>query len=331
MKIINNSDTNLESKVLKPRVSVVVPSYNHAPFVKNCLKSIFRQTLFPDELLIIDDGSTDNSPAIIERILKECPFPSELIIRPNRGLCATLNEAFSKTHGDYFAYLGSDDLWLPGFLEARLKLLESRPKAVLGYGHSYLIDEETQIFDCTADWAKEIYLDGDTRSMLYAGYAPISSSVFYRRSALTEKQWNENSKLEDYELYLQLCHQGEFAFDDSILSAWRWHSYNTGEISFFLDECLKAQKRCALMIGWSDKQLQKIQRELSFRYVEEFIRIGNKSKALELFFRNLGGAKSLKNLGRATLRILMPQFIIQNHKSRIWEKNIEKYKDIEII
>src|SRR5947209_8516008 len=108
------------------RVSVVVPSYNHAPFVGAALRSVFRQTLQPAELLVIDDGSADDSPRVVEEMLKDCPFPCELIARANRGLCATLNEGLSKTRGRYFAYLGSDDLWLPDFLAARVPLLEER-------------------------------------------------------------------------------------------------------------------------------------------------------------------------------------------------------------
>src|SRR3712207_3437086 len=102
------------------RVSVVVPSYNHAAFVEKSLRSIFRQTLHPAKLLVIDDGSADDSPRVIEKTMRDCPFPCEFISRANRGLCATLNEGLGKTGGEYFAYLGSDDLWLPDFLAARV-------------------------------------------------------------------------------------------------------------------------------------------------------------------------------------------------------------------
>src|SRR5688500_7699089 len=117
------SDTALREE---PRVSVVVPSYNHAPFVGAALCSVFAQTRAPARLLVIDDGLRDGSPHVIEGVLKDCPFPCELIARENRGLCATLNEGLAKTSGRYFAYLGSDDLWLPGFLDARVAQLEAR-------------------------------------------------------------------------------------------------------------------------------------------------------------------------------------------------------------
>jgi len=101
-------------------VSVIVPSYNHAQFIEATLRSIVKQTLAPATLMVIDDGSSDGSPAVIERVLTECPFPCELLVRDNRGLCATLNEGFERSAGNYFAYLGSDDLWLPNFLARSL-------------------------------------------------------------------------------------------------------------------------------------------------------------------------------------------------------------------
>src|SRR6266446_7897434 len=183
-------------------VSVVLPSYNHAPFIEATLRSIMKQTYRPSELIVIDDGSSDDSPAIIDRVLNECSFPCELITRENRGLCATLNEGFARTCGDYFAYLGSDDLWLPDFLRARVDLLDSKPDSVLAYGHAYFIDEQNRIIDSTADWAR--YADGNVSEMLLQTTAPMSPTVMYRREALEQHRWNEESKLEDYDLYLRL-------------------------------------------------------------------------------------------------------------------------------
>lgn len=125
---MDSDSTKHTSPSDREKISVVVPSYNHASFIEKCLRSIIKQTLAPSQLIVIDDGSSDDSPKIIERTLKEYPFPCELIARPNKGLCATLNEGLERCHGGkYFAYLGSDDAWLPNFLQARVELLESRP------------------------------------------------------------------------------------------------------------------------------------------------------------------------------------------------------------
>jgi alpha-1,3-rhamnosyltransferase len=183
-------------------VSVVVPSFNHAQFVGKCLRSIMGQTQSPRELIVIDDGSSDGSVRVIEQALKDCPFHCELIARPNKGLSATLNEGLSRSRGTYFAYLGSDDFWLSSFLQARVALLESRPRAILAYGHVYAIDELDRIIECTSEWAG--YVDGDARRMLLRSTAPPSPTVLYRRKALERHGWNEEAKLEDYELYLRL-------------------------------------------------------------------------------------------------------------------------------
>src|SRR2546423_3753538 len=123
-------------------VFVIVPSYNHARFVEKCLRSVMAQTLPPTKLLVIDDGSIDDSPKTAERVLKDCPFTCDLVVRPNRGLAATLNEGLrrsAESHAAYFAYLGSDDVWLPTFLESRVATLGSRPAVVVAYGNAFSI------------------------------------------------------------------------------------------------------------------------------------------------------------------------------------------------
>ncbi|QUW02003.1 glycosyltransferase family 2 protein [Chloracidobacterium validum] len=84
-------------------VFAVVPSYGHAPFVARALRSIFRQRQPPSRLLVIDDGSPDDSARIIAATLTECPFPCEFIVHDrNRGLCATLNEALTHCDAPFF-------------------------------------------------------------------------------------------------------------------------------------------------------------------------------------------------------------------------------------
>ena len=286
-------------------VSVVVPSYNHAPFIETTLRSIMRQTLRPAELLVIDDGSTDGSPAIIERTLNECPFPSELVARSNRGLSATLNEGFERTTAEYFAYLGSDDMWLPEFLSARVSLLESRVSAVLAYGHAYYIDDENRIIDSTADWAQ--YVDGDVREMLLQTIAPMSPTVVYRRECLRQQRWDKTSALEDYDLYLRLSEEGPFAFDPRILSAWRRHASNVSwDQRLMLEEQLKAQRSAALRFGFTDEQVEQLQTTTRFKRAEDFLRVGQKSAALRLIKQNLRGANSARAAARMFLRLLIP-------------------------
>lgn len=305
-------------------ISVLVPSYNHAPFVERTLRSIFSQTLKPKKLLVIDDGSKDESVGIIERVLQDCPFEAEFIFRENLGLCATLNEGFAKTGGEFFAYISSDDIWLPAFLEKRIELLKKRPQAVLAYGHSFLINEKDQIFDCTKNWGD--YTDGKALQMLLYPRIPASASVVYRRSALGEFLWNESSRLEDYELYLRLSATGEFALDENILSAWRIHEYNTSaNFPVMMNELIEAQNRVADEINLNDSQLRQAQANLKFNCILQLIREGRKKEAVRILRENLSSAPSLNAVGKLAVRFLVPNKILQWRRNSVRRKTIEKY------
>lgn len=311
-------------------VSVVVPSFNHARFVAQALRSIFRQTHAPAELIVIDDGSSDGSPQIIGRELQDCPFPCELIARANRGLCATLNDGLTRsTRGRYFAYLGSDDLWLAGFLAARVAALAARPRAALAYGHAYLIDEAGRAFDCTADWAA--YADGDVRAMLLETIAPMSPTVVYRRDALARHGWDERARLEDYDLYLRLAADGDFAFDPRPLAAWRRHGRNTSrDQRMMLDEQLAAQRRQLHSLGLSERELARLHARLRFARAEDFLRLGHKADALRLALSNLSGARSPRTVARLAARLVIPFPLVRAHKRRAARRAAERYGNFRI-
>jgi len=326
------TETEQTSEGALPGVSVVVPSYNHAQFIETTLRSIMKQTLAPAELVVIDDGSSDDSPRLIERVLRDCPFPCELIARENRGLCATLNEGFERTAGTYFAYLGSDDLWLQAFLQERVRLLEARPRAVLAYGHAFYVDEQNRVIDCTADWAT--YADGDARAMLLETTAPMSPTVVYRRAALANldgHRWDPRSKLEDYDLYLRLCAVGEFAFDARALSAWRRHASNVSwDQTLMLVEQLLAQERAARRFGYTDEQIAELQRNTRFNRAEDFLRVGQKSKALSLMMNNWRGSKYFLVPGRMQLRLLIPNSLMRWRARRRQRRAFERYGTIDV-
>ncbi len=96
-----------------PLVSIVLPSFNHASFVVAALDSVFAQRYRNIELIVIDDGSTDGSVAVIEDALRRCPFRHRLIARENRGAHVTLNEAIAHCNGQYINPLNSDDRFHP--------------------------------------------------------------------------------------------------------------------------------------------------------------------------------------------------------------------------
>lgn len=309
-------------------IEVVVPCYNHAAFVEQTLRSIMQQTRSPEKLLVIDDGSTDDSAKVIEDALGDCPFACEFISRPNKGLSATLNEGLAKTRGDYFAYLGSDDLWLPEFLEARVALLESRPDAVLAHGNAYVIDADANIFECSSDY--QTYVDDEARTLLDRSLGPISSTVCHRRSSVEKFGWNEASRLEDFELYLYLSYEGTFAFDPRVLSVARLHGNNASrDTDWMLEECLAAHRRVANRLKLDELHLKSVLAKTSLEYSLLFARKGRRSKAITLMVRNWATAPDLIKPIKVGALCLLPAGLKRIRDERNKQKVDERFKEVQ--
>ena len=310
-------------------VSVIVPSFNHARFIARCLRSIISQSHTPLQLIVIDDGSQDDSLRRIEQELKHCSFNSELIVRNHKGLVQTLKEGLKHSRGKYFAYLGSDDLWLPGFLASRVKLLQSRINAVLAYGHCFVIDEEDQILECTKDWAA--YTDGCVREMLLNVTVPFSPSVLYRRDILERHNWNEDARLEDYDLYIRLSSEGEFAFDEKILCAWRSHGKNNSrDLEFMLRECLEAQRRAVPILKLTPREFQKANARLKWRYGGDFIKARERAVGLKLLAFNLKGAPSYSSIVRMMANLILPAPIFRWRRHYTQRRTTNVYGSLKL-
>ena len=122
------------------KFSVIIPLYNKAPYIRKALESVFAQTYTDFELIIVDDGSTDDSAAIAEECTRTSslsPLAFRLIKQPNAGVSAARNNGVVHAQGDYLAFLDADDWWEPTYLEQMARLIEDYPDAGL-YGMNYI-------------------------------------------------------------------------------------------------------------------------------------------------------------------------------------------------
>jgi glycosyltransferase involved in cell wall biosynthesis len=111
------------------RVSVIIPAYNSGPFIVEAVESVLAQTRQPDEIIVVDDGSTDDTQARLatfgDRILR--------IVKPNGGVASARNHGLDRATGDFIAFLDADDVWHPRKLEIQLSVFEAQPQwAMLG-------------------------------------------------------------------------------------------------------------------------------------------------------------------------------------------------------
>jgi glycosyltransferase involved in cell wall biosynthesis len=123
-----------------PLISVLVPTYNAAAYLPTACRSIQAQTYFNFEVVILDDGSTDETMSVLSTFAKDARFQIRSW-KPNRGLNAALRELITLARGKYWVSPGADDVLLPEFLERRVALMEAHPKAALVHGPVETIDE----------------------------------------------------------------------------------------------------------------------------------------------------------------------------------------------
>ena len=124
------------------KFSVIIPLYNKAPYVAKAIQSVLAQTFSDYELIVVDDGSKDDSAVIAAEVI-EGPANCHLIHQENAGVSMARNNGVAASQGDYLCFLDADDWWEPTFLEEMSKLIEEFPDAGI-YGTNYTIVNETK-------------------------------------------------------------------------------------------------------------------------------------------------------------------------------------------
>lgn len=174
-----------EEKSRTPLVSIVVPSYNHAGYLRDCIGSILQQDYARIELIVINDGSTDETEEVMQEILKEYPSRIRYISKDNEGLIKTLNLGLRTSSGKYFCELASDDMLLPGSIAKRASWLEGHPDFDAVFADGFILQDNERTSERAnqgkPQYASSTHALGD----LIAGKARIFfPSGMFRKSVL---------------------------------------------------------------------------------------------------------------------------------------------------
>ena len=176
-------------------ISVVVTCYNHENYIEQCLRSIFKQTYRNIELIVLDDGSTDNSSEIIKEVLKESPFVTTFESHENIGVVRTRNKGLILLNGDYFLFVDSDDFLDETYVEELYECAINR-QADIVYCDLFNFEKN------------EVYLKAQEfgiHSILVSNY--ISNCSLVKKAILKGTYYDETlsgKKLEDYDFFLNL-------------------------------------------------------------------------------------------------------------------------------
>ena len=233
-------------------VSVLVPAFNHEKYVQETIRSVINQTYKNIELLVIDDGSTDNTWNKICALRTHCEqrftnvfFDSQY----NRGTCETLNRLILEAKGKYYCIVASDDLLKPNAIGIHVDFLEKNPSYVLSVGNDELIDSDSK----RVGWDENIkivdidnaryktfadclskFMGFDFKSKSFGSYKTfinqnyIPNGYLIRSSAIKQiGGFKKEAPIEDWYLHLQLSKIGKYNYFDEILASYRWHDGNT--------------------------------------------------------------------------------------------------------
>jgi glycosyltransferase involved in cell wall biosynthesis len=225
-------------------ISVVIPTYNGSRFIAETLESVFAQTLQPDEVLVIDDGSTDDSASIAESFAPRV----RVFRRTNQRQAAARNFGAQQATSKWIAFIDHDDLWEPNKLERQMEELARHPDADLCYtAYMFLMqkgDTATIGRVCEVPPAKDI------RKALFSGVTFLPSSVLIRRSMLLAVNGFDPKIChgsEDYDMWLRLLHAGaKFAACREPLFQYRRHEGNASMDMAWFHECMEIYKRLVL-------------------------------------------------------------------------------------
>lgn len=223
------------------KISIITASYNYEDYIKETIESVISQTFQDWEMVIVDDGSKDNSVEVIKSYAEKDSriklYQHEGGI--NKGLVETVKLGIEKAQGDWIVFLESDDSITPNYLEEKLNVLKQYPEVKFIFNDVNMFGDETVIhrFDTYFEEAKEILKSQGSPANLLKYFAKINlvptfSVVMVHKSLLMNLDYNVAHKpLLDVYIWAQIAQKSDFYYIDKKLTNWRMHkdSYLSAE------------------------------------------------------------------------------------------------------
>ena len=266
-------------------MSIVIPCYNHEKYVQEAIKSVINQDYDNIELIIIDDGSSDDSTVKIKEIIPACQqrFKRfEFRHRPNKGLCATLNEALEWCEGEFFASIASDDVLRKYKTSRQVKYLQENASSIGVFGSVEIIHDangtkQTKVKRVKKYNFKDIFLHQHNLS------AP--TQLLQLKAVKSVGGYREDLIIEDWSMWLFLTeHGGTLDCVDTVFASYRRHD---GNLSSQFEKMQNGRKQVVALFSGNDfykkalartymvaaHDCQKIDFKKSFQFIKSAINL----------------------------------------------------------
>lgn len=208
--------------------SIILPIYNGEEYLQDTLDSISRQTSQDFEVIIVDDGSQDNSKEIVNKFVSESEFKVSFTVNEkNLGVCESLRYAFHMARGEFLLQIGHDDILDDNYIREMKNIIESNNASVV-FGKVNYIDHKGHDFDISI-FRHETLLEGKNKvliELLGGNFLCAPGSVFKRSLFNDNVMSYRNDRLQDYEIWLNLILENEFIYSTNSIINYRWHSNN---------------------------------------------------------------------------------------------------------
>ena len=260
-----------------PLISIIIPCYNHEKYIEDSIQSIIEQTYSNIEFIIIDDGSKDQSVEKIQAMLPACEQRFERIYfntRPNKGLCATLNEALMLCRGKYVSIIASDDIMLANKTKLQVDYLEKNSHVSGVFSGIEIIDSNNQIIDKRVSERTEYSF----QEIFSNKHDLPALTQMYRLKDINEVGgYDENIKIEDWFLLLKLTNQNKILrYIPEVLCQYRVHDENFSKNNMNMIVEMKRVANCFK----THANYYQINYKLNSRLAKEFYRQGLIKKSI---------------------------------------------------
>lgn len=200
------------------KFSVIIPLYNKAPYVRRALDSVIGQAYKDYDVVVVDDGSSDDSLRVAEEALKGSGLDYQLIHQTNAGVSSARNKGVFSSHGDYLCFLDADDWWAPTFLERMDWLIKEYPEArIYGTNYYYVKNGRQSVCVTTAETGYINYCSVYAEKLqmpLWTGATCMPRDIFAEMEG-----FNPRLKLgEDFCLWIKVALKYKVAFLNEALS-----------------------------------------------------------------------------------------------------------------
>ena len=214
----------------RPLVSVIIASYNHATYIEQSIESVLAQTYPNIELLVVDDGSKDDSVQRIQRLQEKHGF--SFVAQANQGLSRTLNESIARARGTLIAPFGSDDIMMPERIALQVAYMQGKPEVGICAGQIEIIDsvgQSVQKRNRHLESPHEVRRFDFEDIFRGAEGGPKAPTLLFRKEALEKVGgFDPQIRLEDLLIELKVTHAGYYIdVLGEVLAKYRVHESNT--------------------------------------------------------------------------------------------------------